>query len=84
MLCALDKCRYYVYNESMTNNNTTKGNAMRNLLVKADKIDKLSTLARYDGRAVVMVKWGQERSEVRGIGMSDRTFYVMTNDLQVF
>ena len=57
---------------------------MRNLLVKADKIDKLSTLARYDGRAVVMVKWGQERSEVRGIGMFDRTFYVMTNDLQVF
>ena len=53
-------------------------------LVKADKIDKLSTLARYDGRAVVMVKWGQERSEVRRIGMFDRTFYVMTNDLQVF
>ena len=23
MLCALDKCRYYIYNESMTNNNTT-------------------------------------------------------------
>ena len=68
----------------MTNNNTKKGNAMRNLLVKADKIDKLSTLARYDGRAVVMVKWGQKRSEVRRIGMFDRTFYVMTNDLQVF
>ena len=31
-MCGVDKCRYYVYNESMTNNNTTKGNAMRNLL----------------------------------------------------
>ena len=32
MLCALDKCRYYVYNESMIRNNTTKGNAMRNAI----------------------------------------------------
>ena len=28
MACALDKCRYYVYNESMIRNNTTKRNEM--------------------------------------------------------
>ncbi len=52
-------------------------------LVKADKIDKLSTLARLDGKAVFMVLWGPKASVVR-LANQLRTFAVHTNELQIF
>ena len=51
-------------------------------LVKADKIDKLSTVASLDGKAVVMVLWGPKASVVRRTNQL-RTFAVHTNELKV-
>ena len=61
----------------------TSGVSASHMLVKADKIDKPSTLARLDGKAVVMVLWGPKASVVRRMNQL-RTFAVHTNELQVF